>query len=66
VGLDFLSQKLEVTSHYHKLGNTYNMIRISRLRSGVRCEGDRDHFVVMILSILQDILVGVGWLRILF
>jgi hypothetical protein len=31
------------------------------LKSGVGCEGDRNYFVVMILSILQDILAGVGW-----
>jgi hypothetical protein len=28
-------------------------------RSGVGCEGDGDYFVVMILSIVQDIWVGV-------
>ncbi len=49
-------------AHYHKLGNISNIIRISRLRSGVGCEGDRDHFVVMIFSICQDVWVGVrGW-----
>jgi hypothetical protein len=53
------SPRLNISSHYHNSGNVYNIKRISRLRSGVGCEDDRNHFVVMILSILQDIWVAV-------
>jgi hypothetical protein len=44
-------RKVKITESYHKfLGLT---------RIGAGCEGRRNHFVVMILSILQNIWVGV-------
>ncbi len=44
VGSGFLSLKIEPSSHYNKSGNTYNIKWISRLRSEVGCEGDRQDF----------------------
>jgi hypothetical protein len=46
---------LEVTSHYHKSDYAYNIKKICRLRSEVGCEDNWNDFVVMILSIYQDI-----------
>jgi hypothetical protein len=47
---------VKITESYHKfLGLT---------RIGVGCEGDRNGFVVMILSIVQDIWVGIGWIEV--
>jgi hypothetical protein len=37
---------------------------VGQLRSGVGCEGDRNHFVVMILSIVQDVWVTVRWVEV--
>jgi hypothetical protein len=49
----FNIREVKITDSYHKL---WGLTRI-----GVGCEGDWDYFVVMILCILQDIWVGVGW-----
>jgi hypothetical protein len=46
------TRKVKIPGSYHKfLGLT---------RSAVGCEGDGDYFVVMILSIVQDIWVTFG------
>jgi hypothetical protein len=46
-------RKAKITGSYHKI--------LGLTKSGVGCEGDRNYFVVMILSIVQDIWVGVRW-----
>ncbi len=45
------SQKLNISSHYHKSGNTHNIKGIRQFRSEVGCEGDWNGFVILISTI---------------
>ncbi len=51
VGEDYTGGKFDISSHYHKSGNTYNIKMISRLRTEVGCEGDWNGFVILISTI---------------